>query len=64
MHVDLIFKVAGIGMIVAVMHIVLENAKKGEFAWLVTLSGILVVLFMLIELVTDLFRTVKAIFQL
>ena len=44
MEVDLIFKIAGIGMLVAVLNIVLEKSGKEEYAFLTTLIGVVIVL--------------------
>lgn len=61
---DLIFKIAGIAIIVSVLHSVIKQAGKEEYAWLVTLTGIVVVLTMVIRLVADFFQAVKAAFNL
>ncbi len=61
---DLIFKIAGIAIIVSVLHSVIKQADKEEYAWLVTLTGILVVMTMVIQLVGDFFQAVKATFNL
>ncbi|MGB9867024.1 MAG: stage III sporulation protein AC [Bacillota bacterium] len=64
MDVALVFKIAAVGIIVSVLHTVIRQAGKEEFAWLVTLSGIVVVLMMVIRLISDFFESVKAVFQL
>lgn len=64
MDVDLIFRIAGIGMIVAVLHIVLSKAGKEEYAYLTTLVGIVIVLGVVINLVSNLFNNVKVLFRL
>ncbi len=61
---DLIFKIAGIAIIVSVLHSVIKQAGKEEYAWLVTLTGIVVVLTMVIKLVAEFFQAVKAAFNL
>ncbi|MDF2546475.1 stage III sporulation protein AC [Anaerosolibacter sp.] len=63
-NVDLIFKIAGIGILLAVLHQVLTRSGRDEMATMTTLAGIIVVLFMVIQLVNDLFTTVRTMFQL
>lgn len=62
--VDLIFKIAAIGILVSVLNQVLLRAGREEQAMMTTLAGIIVVLMMVINLVSDLFDTVKTMFQL
>ncbi|HLS52938.1 MAG TPA: stage III sporulation protein AC [Tissierellaceae bacterium] len=64
MDVDLIFKIAGIGMVTAVLHTVLAKSGKEEYAYLATLVGIVVVLGVVINLVSKLFDNVKVLFKL
>ena len=64
MEVDLIFRVAAIGIIVAVLNIVLTQAKREELAMLTTLAGLIVVLMMLVGEIAELFDTVKSVFGL
>ncbi|HHV78954.1 MAG TPA: stage III sporulation protein AC [Firmicutes bacterium] len=64
MDVALVFKIAAIGIIVSVLHTVIKQAGKEEFAWLVTLSGIVVVLMMVTRVISEFFESVKSVFQL
>ncbi|MFR0881383.1 MAG: stage III sporulation protein AC [Oscillospiraceae bacterium] len=64
MDVDLIFKIAGIGIIVAVLNLVLKRAEREEQAMMTTLAGLIVVLMMIISSISDLFDTVKSVFGL
>ena len=64
MDVDLIFKIAAIGIIVAVLNQVLIRSGREEQAMLTTLAGLIVVLMMIIGEISTLFDTVKAIFYL
>lgn len=64
MNVDLIFKIAAIGIIVAVLNQVLIRAGREEQAMMTTLAGIIVVLMMLIGEISTLFETVKTTFDL
>ena len=64
MDVDLIFKIVGIGIIVAVLNLVLKRAEREEQAMMTTLAGLIVVLMMIISSISDLFDTVKSVFGL
>ena len=64
MDVDLIFKIAGIGIIVAVLNLVLKRAEREEQAMMTTLAGLIVVLMMIIYSISGLFDTVKTVFGL
>lgn len=64
MDVDLIFKIAAIGIIVAVLNQVLIRAGREEQAMMTTLAGIIVVLMMIITEISTLFETVKSVFDL
>ena len=61
MEVDLIFKIAAIGIIVAVMNQILAKSDKGEYAMLITLAGITLVVIMVIPEVEELFSKVRGI---
>ena len=64
MNVDVnaIFQIAGIGIVIAMMHTVLKQMGKEDMAHWVTLIGFVVVLFMVISMLDDLFREIKTIF--
>lgn len=64
MSVDLIFKIAAIGILVAVLNQVLIRAGREEQAMMTTLAGIVIVLMMVISLISQLFENVKTTFQL
>ena len=64
MDIDIIFKIAGVGILVAILAIVLRKMDKEEMAQLLTLVGVVVVLGMVIRLITDLFQTVRVMFRL
>ncbi len=64
MEVDLIFKIAAIGIIVAVLNQVLIRSGREEQAMLTTLAGLIVVLTMVVTEISDLFRMVKSVFGL
>lgn len=64
MDVDLIFKIAAIGIIVAVLNQLLIRSGREEQAMLTTLAGLIVVLSMIVGEISDLFNTVKSVFGL
>lgn len=64
MEVDLIFRIAAIGIIVAVLNQVLIRAGREEQAMLTTLAGVVVVLMIMITEISNLFETVKNVFGL
>ncbi len=63
-NVDMIFKIAAIGIIVAVLNQVLIRAGREDQAMMTTLAGIVVVLFIIITMISDFFSTVKTMFML
>lgn len=64
MNVDLIFKIAAIGIIVAVLNQVLIRAGREEQAMMTTLAGLIVVLLMIVYEISGLFTTIKTLFGL
>jgi stage III sporulation protein AC len=64
MDVDLIFKIAAIGILVAVLNLLLVRSGREEQAMMTTLAGLVVVLMMLVQQISDLFDLVKALFSL
>ena len=64
MDVDLIFKIAAIGILVAVLNQLLIRSGREEQALMTTLAGLVVVLMMLVQQISDLFDLVKTLFSL
>ena len=64
MDVNLIFKIAAIGILVAVLNLILVRSGRDEQALLTTLAGLIVVLIMLLQQISDLFDLVKQLFSL
>ncbi len=62
MELDLIFKIAGVGIIVSVLNMLLKKADRDEYAMIVTIAGLIVVLAMIINEIAALFDTVKTVF--
>ena len=64
MDIDLLFKIAGIGIIVAVLHQILSKAGREDQAMMITLAGVVIVLTIVIKEISGLFATVRAVFNL
>ena len=64
MDIDLIFKIAAIGIIVAVLNQLLIRSGREEQAMMTTLAGLIVVLMMVIQQIDVLFQSIKSIFWL
>ncbi len=62
--IDLIFQIAGIGIIVAVLNQLLSRSGRDEQALMTTIAGLVIVLFMLVNKIGQLFETVKSVFGL
>lgn len=63
-NVDLIFKIAAIGILVSVLNQVLTRSGREEQATMTTLAGLVVVLMMVVQEISDLFELVKRLFGL
>lgn len=63
-EVDLLFKLAGLGVAVAVLSQVLNRAGREELGTLVTVAGLVIALFLVVNLVSDLFTSLKNLFSL
>lgn len=64
MDIDLIFKIAAIGIIVAFLNLLLKRAERDEQAMMTTLAGLIVVLLMIVRQIGNLFETIKEVFGL
>lgn len=64
MSVDMVFKVAAVGVLVAVIGQVLSRAGREDIAMLTTLAGLIVALVMVVNMISDFFGSVRAIFSL
>lgn len=63
MEVDLIFKIAAVGIIVSILNQVLSRSGREEMATLTTLTGLVVTLMIVAEKISTLFQLVKELFQ-
>ena len=64
MDVDLIFKIAAVGILVAVLNLLLVRSGREEQAMMTTLAGLVVVLMMVVQEIAQLFTMVKTLFHL
>ena len=64
MEVSIIFKIAAVGILVAVLNLLLVRSGREEQAMMTTLAGLVVVLMMLVQQISDLFDLVKTLFSL
>jgi stage III sporulation protein AC len=63
-NIDLVFKIAAIGILLAVLNQVLVRSGREEMAMMTTLAGLVIVLMMVVNVIAQLFDSVKSIFQL
>lgn len=64
MDVDLVFKIAAIGILVAVLNILLSRAGRDEQALMTTIAGLVVALVLVIQKISELFDLIKSLFSL
>lgn len=64
MNVDFIFRIAGIGVIVTVISQLLSKAGRDDIAMLATLSGLVIVLLMVVNMISDFFTSIRNLFAL
>lgn len=64
MEISIVFRIAAVGILVAVLNQVLIRAGREEQAMMTTLAGLVVVLFWVIQYISQLFNTVQTLFQL
>ena len=64
MTINLIFKIAAVGILVSVLGQVLKHSGRDEQAFLVSLAGLILVLLWVVPYIEDLFETIQTLFQL
>ncbi len=64
MDIGIIFKIAAIGILTAIISILLKKSDKDDIATLVTIAGLILVLFIVIDMVVQLFNMIKDLFEL
>ncbi|HOJ09113.1 MAG TPA: stage III sporulation protein AC [Clostridiales bacterium] len=63
MDIDVIFKIAAVGILVSILNAVLKQSGRDELAMLTTLSGLILVLLMVAKEIVNLFNLIKTMFQ-
>lgn len=64
LRIDLLFQIAGIGIFISVLNIVLKQAGKEEQAQMLTLVGVVIVLLLVLQLLGELFNSIRVLFNL
>lgn len=64
MDISVLFKIAAVGLIVAVLNQILNKTDRGEYAMLVTVAGLIAVILVLLDSVTELFGAIRSAFGL
>ena len=64
MDIEIIFKIAGIGLVITFLNSILSKAGKDEYVMLTTLAGIIIVSVMLIEHIENMFSLLRKLFEL
>ena len=64
MDIDIIFKIAAVGILVAILNQLLNKAGKEEIDMMTTIAGLIIVLLMVIDMISGLFETIRQIFGL
>ena len=64
MNIDIILKIAAIGLITAIVNQILKMAEKEEIATLTTLAGLVIVLFLVVDMIAQLFDSLKSLFRM
>ena len=62
MDTEILFRIAAVGVIVAVLNLILNKTDHGEQAMLVTVGGLLIVLALIVRQIGDLFETIRTVF--
>ncbi len=64
MSITIIFKIAAVGIIISVLSQVLKHSGREEQAFLLSLSGLIIVLFWIVPYISDLFQTMETLFSM
>ncbi|HIV64051.1 MAG TPA: stage III sporulation protein AC [Firmicutes bacterium] len=64
MEIDIIFKIAAVGLLTAIVNQILKKSDKDEMATIVTLVGLVIGLLLVIDMLTDLFSALQSVFGL
>ena len=63
MNIDLVFKIAAVGIVVSILNQVLARSGRDEQATMTSLAGLIVVLMLIVQEIADLFQLVKTLFD-
>ncbi|HEY8498367.1 MAG TPA: stage III sporulation protein AC [Limnochordales bacterium] len=63
MDVNLIYRIAGLGIVIAILHLFLSQAGREEQAQMLSLAGVIIVLLWMVQLIGQLFRDVETVFR-
>lgn len=64
MDIDIIFKIAGVGVVAAMINMILRKSDKEEIAQIVTLAAVVICLLMIVDMIAGLFDSIRSIFRL
>lgn len=64
MDITIIFKIAAVGIVTAIVNQILKKSDKDEIATLTTLAGLVIVLLMVVDMISQLFSTLQSLFGL
>lgn len=64
MEINIIFKIAAVGILVSVINQILKQSGRDEYAFLISIAGLILALYWVIPYISDLFETVKNLFSL
>lgn len=64
MSIDIVFKIAAIGLLIAILNQLLTKAGKEDIAMMTTIAGLVIVLLMIVDMLSDFFQTIKQVFGL
>jgi stage III sporulation protein AC len=64
MDIDIIFKIAGIGIVITMVNQILAKNNREDMATMVTIVGVIIVLVVVVDMISSFFETIKTMFQL
>ena len=64
MGIDLVFKIAAIGIVTAILNQVLSHYKRDDIATVITIAGLVIVLLMVVPVISELFTNIRSVFGL
>jgi stage III sporulation protein AC len=64
MEVDIIFKIAAVGLIVAILNHILTRSQREEYTMITTIAGLIIVLMMLLPGIDELFKHIRSVFNI